>query len=49
MQADGRVVDPRTVAGLKIGVSSELIPIAGGDPIYQEHPDVVTAIIENSA
>ena len=48
-QTNGDVVDPRDLPSLKIGVSSKLIPAAGGDVKYQEFPDITEEITENAS
>ncbi|KAK3717680.1 hypothetical protein LTR37_005747 [Vermiconidia calcicola] len=46
----GGTVDPRDLSSLKIGVSSKLAPLDGqGRPTYEEFPEVVEEIIENSS
>lgn len=51
-QPDGSVVDPRTVADFKVGISSKLgprDPDSQEPPIYQEFPQVIEQIINRSS
>jgi hypothetical protein len=49
LQVTGQQVNPRQVAGLKVGVSSKLTPKDGGDLAFEEYPQVVEEIIANAS
>ncbi|KAF2205503.1 Di-copper centre-containing protein [Delitschia confertaspora ATCC 74209] len=51
IKSTGEKIDPRTVRGLKIGLSSKVAPMlpATGDVVYQEFPEVIRHIVANSS